>query len=718
MSVNKPVKMLHPLTKLFLLLTIVFLSYSLITVIIFKHRVVDISTHYTMPDVDTDAGLWYQWYLSYIQKNGLVYDMMNFESYPVGYDISFTPSKNLIYSTHVFILNNIIGYSWQNLILINNISSLVVYPLAALGAFILSYYITRNKLGSFISGLVYGFCFYAIFMGRGAMSINHIELIPFYLLSLIYYLDNRRISSLVVSVFVFGIMFRVDAYYAFWSGLFSTVFVFLYKTDTPINTLKSALRYYIPLFTVLLLMNLEFLISQLPIMLNKQTLIQMGRNSNPRGELTGLQYYLSLPLYPINRLKEHLGPISFFMTLPLYGAAILLYARKKRLYLILLACFLFSVVLSSFVPGFYQINLLYFKYFGMFRGVGRLAMFAALFLALLSGIGISELVKTTFYLRLPKIKLLAFPLAGLIILISNLNNDVTWYRLTDISKIQKLYDPIVRDRSIIAIASYPMNLGSGNVGFPQPYELIGQIIHGKPLAAGLSRFATNEQRELQSQIKDINNPKTIDALAKYGINTVLIRNKLLADSLIVNSNLKADPRLRFVGNYSAPTDEKNGKTNNDKSRDISLYQLKEPLLNSQNKPILYLTNPKTMLTFEKISASKYTITINDLDDSDILVLNLPYSEKWKLFEGDLSKASDLGFFIRKPVLVDKQSIYQNYANGWRLDEFKDKTDIKLTLFFKPRSVIYLDKVLAFSTTFVLCVLYFIYKLKERRGKNN
>jgi hypothetical protein len=697
---------------------VVFAVYSACTVVIFRHRVSEIATHYTMPDVDTDGGLWYQWYLSYIKKNDLVYDVTNLEGFPLGYDVSIAPIKNLIYSFHVFLLTTTVGYNWKNLIVVNNVSSLLVYPIAAFGVFTLVYYLTKRRLGSFFAGLVYGFSFYAVFMGRGIMSINHIEFIPFYLLSLIHYLNNKKVSSLILSVFVYGLMFRADAYYAFWSGLFSVAFVFLYKPSPFGKTVKNALGYYIPLFLVLFLMNSEFLVSQLPIMFNKQSLIQTGRNSNPKDELTSLLFYLSLPIYSINRLKDYLGPLSFFMNLPLWGSIVLLYFKRNRLYLLVFSCFLASVILSSYVPGFYQINLFYFRYFGMFRGVGRLAIFASLFLAILFGIGINELTKTTFYSRIPKIKNVGLLLLALVIILSNLNNDATWYRLTDMSKIQRLYEPLLHNNNITAIASYPMTLGAGDVGFPQSYELVGQLVHNKPLVAGLSQFSTIEQREFQNQIRDISNPITINALAKYGINTILIRNKLLNDSLVINSMLKSDPRVMFIGDYSVPFDEKKGKTNSDRSRDISLYQIKNVQTGVQNIPTLFVPKSTEKTTYKKINASKYIITINNVNGGDILVLNLPNSNKWELFEGDLSKTLDIAFLFKSPVLLDKHFSYQGLLNGWYLDGYKGKSNVKFTVFFKSQALIDFDQIVAYSTVIILIVLYILSKIKEEYEKSN
>ncbi|PIR43605.1 hypothetical protein COV24_02155, partial [candidate division WWE3 bacterium CG10_big_fil_rev_8_21_14_0_10_32_10] len=93
----------------------VFVIYIFLSYLVFHHRFNHIFTHYSLPDVDTDGGIWYQWYLHFIHANNLVYDVNIMEAYPFGYDIAFGPISNLVYSTQVFILN-IWGYSWSRLI--------------------------------------------------------------------------------------------------------------------------------------------------------------------------------------------------------------------------------------------------------------------------------------------------------------------------------------------------------------------------------------------------------------------------------------------------------------------------------------------------------------------------------------------------------------------------------------------------------------------------
>src|SRR2546423_9052955 len=114
--------------KSLLFIVFSFLIYVFITAIIFYHRFPNIFTQYGMPDVDTDGGLWYQWYLTYIHKHHLLYDITALAGYPLGYDISLSPANNLIYNIQVFFLEHIFGFSWSNLVLITNVSSLITYP--------------------------------------------------------------------------------------------------------------------------------------------------------------------------------------------------------------------------------------------------------------------------------------------------------------------------------------------------------------------------------------------------------------------------------------------------------------------------------------------------------------------------------------------------------------------------------------------------------------
>ena len=333
-----------------------------------------------MPDIDTDGGLWYQWYLHYIKTHQLVYDIANVAGYPLGYDISASPASNLVFSVQLFIMEHISGFSLKNLIFITNLSSLITYPLSAIGGYLLCYYFTRDKYSSFIAGLIFGFSFYHVYMGRGQMSINHIELIPFYFLSLFYFLDKKSSFSLILSALTFALLFMSDPYYAFFSGIFSVIFVLFYKKESFIEIIKTLFIYFIPVGIILILVNFNFVLSNL-YLFDKVAAIQTGRNSLPRNELTNILYYFTpISVGVLNKLP-FLGSFLYSLT---FSIAILgaIMSNKNRMITLSLACFLLSIVLSAYIPNLFWINELYFRYFSMFRGVGRIALLGYLFLGL------------------------------------------------------------------------------------------------------------------------------------------------------------------------------------------------------------------------------------------------------------------------------------------------------------------------------------------------
>ncbi len=286
----------------------IFLVYLLITVFIFRNKIPTFFTHYGMPDVDTDGGLWFQWYLTYINNRKLPYELLNIVGYPFGYDIAFSPVINLVYSIQSSVMSTL-GFSWKLLVPITNFSSLIVYPVSAMGAFCLTNYLTKEKLASFISGIVFGFSYYFIYMGRGQMSINHIELIPFYMLSLFYFLDNKKIYTLSLSAILFSILFKTDAYYAFFSGILSVLIVIFYKRENVKNVVKTFFIYYLLLFLVLIATNINFFYTNL-YLFNSVEILKTGRNSLPRNELLSLNtYFDTAPSSQISALMSNYSSI-------------------------------------------------------------------------------------------------------------------------------------------------------------------------------------------------------------------------------------------------------------------------------------------------------------------------------------------------------------------------------------------------------------------------
>lgn len=679
----------------------IFFVYVLLTLFIFRNKIPTLFSHYGMPDVDTDGGLWFQWYLTYIKSQGTPYDLLNIVGFPFGYDIAFSPITNLVYSIQAFIMSAI-GFSWKILVTITNISSLLVYPLSAIGAFFLSHYLTKDKLASFISGIVFGFSYYVIYMGRGQMSINHIELVPFYLLSLFYFLDNKKLYSLSLSVVLFSILFKTDAYYAFFSGILSVLIVIFYKQENIKKIIKTFFIYYLFLFLTLIVTNLNFFYTNL-YLFNSVEIVKTGRNSLPKNELLPLKtYFDTLPSswisFLLSRYSIFLGIIPILVSF--LGFFVV---NNKKVFSIAAICLFLCVVLTSYSPIFYWINILYFDYFGMFRGVSRMIMPAYLFIGIMSGMVISALYKNEKLKKIhPKLPVTIAVLFIISYISCSLVKDPTWYRKTDYSQIANLYQPIKDNNDINVIAAYPMRLGAGTYGFPQTYELLGQTIHNKKLASGVSPFSP-ELKSYNTKINNISDTNTIPNLTKYGIDTIIIYNNLMKDSETINASLSSDTRLSFVGHYQAEQDL-GYSSSLEGSKNISVYQINDVVNNNQNYlPLIYSTDTEAKVEYVKVSPYKYLVTIIGKNQDENIIFNYPYSDKWQIIEGDFSKTPDCLIKNENPDIQNTHFRHTEFANGWSIkNQYPGKT-IVITLLFKPHGQYELSDLIGYFAFFVLGV---------------
>jgi len=705
---------------------LILLFYSVVTLIIFNNRLPHIFTQYGMPDIDTDGGLWYQWYKIFTSQHKILPDISNVIAYPFGFDYSFLPFSNLIYSIQIFVLEHIVGFSWSNLVFVTNVSSLITYPLSAMGAAFLAFYLTKNKKASFLAGLIFSFSFYHVHMARGEMSINHIEIIPFYFLSLFYFLDKKTKLSLLISTFIFGILFNADAYYAFFSGILSLPIVFVYQKGKLAEKILTSARYYIVLFLVLILTNLNFIIPNL-YLFDKTQAVLTGRNSIPKNELLNILFYFSPQPLSFASKIPFLGDL-FYIVVPLISLSVLLFLKKNRLYVSLLIAFLIGVVLSSYIEILYWINILYFQYFGIFRGVARIILPTYLFLGLLFAISFSFYEKTKKYRSLnPKLKIFIFLLLIFIILLTSLNIDPTWTRRADFSKIAKLYQPIKENNNINVIASYPMTTNGQPHGCPQGYLELGQIIHQKSFACGASPFSINAQNYYRN-IGNIADSKLIDKLTRYNVDTILIYNRLQLDAGEKVNDFKHDDRLIFLGRFQQPYDEGYVSVG-DRSRDISVFQIKKVVENNRKpKPLIY-SSENSIITYSKVSAYKYLITVKKLSASTSIIFDQPFSKKWKIYPGDQVNENPLAFLFKKPVLETNHGVYKEYANSWNMDAIfiesnfpknsyilnKDGSiDMTLTLYFVPYSLQFFGN-LIFDLSFLFLVLCLVFHFRSKIG---
>lgn len=535
----------------------VFVFYTMITISIFFHRFVAILSGYGLSDVDTDGALWYYWAFNIVQRTHESFGgTISLIGYPFGYDVGYIPFASLSYTVITTILS-LIGGSLENIVLLSNSMSLFSYPLMGVCMYYLIHYLTRNHITSIVSSMIASFSYYFILMGRGALSNNHIYWIPIVLLLFYKSIDTRKYSWILASAISIGLIWSVNPYWAFFSFLFLAIlFIWEIVSTRTIYTyfqqIVFTLKYAVTSGIAFVMINYQFFINYFSTADKFSTDRPISGN-----ELLTLDWYFTPPQHSLLYGAGE-GDVFVGITATLCAIGSLFILRNTPHYsrfLSIFLCFLIAIMISSNVPGFNIVNTLYFEYFGIFRSVSRMNILVSVFLAIIVGYGLSHGVD--FLLKGRQQHTLSIPKAiiyggvsviGIVCILESINTDSSWQKISYIEPIQKTYAELAQDTTITAIAPYPMALSNGSSGFPYNFQLIGQIVHQKPIVSGLDPF--NEEAKLfYESISNIENPETIDILKRHGVNTIIIHRNLFVNAQEIIDSLNADSRVMYKGEY-------------------------------------------------------------------------------------------------------------------------------------------------------------------------
>jgi hypothetical protein len=298
------------------------------------------------------------------------------------------------------------------------------------------------------------------------------------------------------------------------------------------------------------------------------------------------------------------------------------------------------------------------------------------------------------------------------IVLEGLPKDPTFFRLTDFSKIEALYQPIKNNQNIKIIAAYPMTLSNGESGFLPNFQLVGQIIHEKTLAGGVDPFTLNATK-IQKAITDIADKKTIDALTEFGVDTIIIHDKLLSSKDIL-VQLKADERLIYVGQYVVDVDKPIlYLSTNDTSRTISVFQIKKVIEAANQKDGLYADDGQVLI--HSTNGYKIRFTVSNLLAETDLYFTQPYSSDWKLYP---QKSGfdfwGLAYLFEKPIFDETHRLIGKHGNKWTVSA-ENAGEIKLTLCFKKQLCYNMGKFISFFV-FASCCLFVFVNIEKRRNK--
>jgi hypothetical protein len=674
--------------RLYLLL---FLLYSLITVLIFNHRVINISTHYGMSGVDTDGTFWYQWISNHAKVSNVYIDFNDYLSFPYGYDVSYIPFSSVIYDIQIALVG-FLGNTLRNIVFVSNISMLLAYPLSAVAMWALSMYFTKNRFASFVSGLVFSFSYYHILMGRGSLSTNHFYFMPLYFLSLFYYLDHKTLARFTISAAMLAITFWANAYWAFFCGLLSLPIFFMYKRPSFKMGLRNLFVYFIPTVIIVVFLNMNFFFQQSYNFINS-TRLDAGRVTNSTKELTSILEIVSPGAHSFFYKYIPTGEGFFlgYLALVLGFSGLFYVKRHKELYYMLLVLFIISVTLQVNTPIGGTLNELYFTLFGFFRAVSRFTALSSMFLGLMIAVCLNELPTLVNKGTLTRFIIL-FGIS-IVILLENLNVDPTWKRLTPILPLEAHYSVVKGDPKIESLVGYPANLSNGKSGFPPNQQLLAQIVHNKKIVGGASPFQ-KEVLDYSRSIGELSNPNIVTVLEKHNVDALMVSYSFVDPQ--VTNNLRQNKRLTYAGRFEYEAN---------RSYSYDLYYININYYSDNVESNLQLTKTLIEEVYYQGSSGKSLKKVT---------YNYPYSNDIVLYRKTFSDWVPQFFYLFKsPESILSHNRNSDYNNEWILPVYLESS-VQYTPLYRPYLI---QQFGLFLRSFVLLLLMFFYVIDLRKEKS-
>jgi hypothetical protein len=204
----------HSIARSVLEFSAVFALYSGLTAIFFLQLLPFLHSSLIGPPEDNMQDFWNTWYTAVADRGGSFF-YTNLIKFPEGtslYYHSFAyPKVFAIWSiTHVFATKT------STLILLQNISILVSFPLAGVGAFYLVKHFISTTGGALLGGMIYAFNPSHIAHALHHVHVSSIEFIPFFVLSYLLAARNRDVFWLALAIGFYCLNALSCWYYLFY----------------------------------------------------------------------------------------------------------------------------------------------------------------------------------------------------------------------------------------------------------------------------------------------------------------------------------------------------------------------------------------------------------------------------------------------------------------------------------------------------------------------
>ncbi|MFC1753749.1 hypothetical protein ACFL96_10220 [Thermoproteota archaeon] len=483
-------------------------------------------------------------------------------SAPWGTDFSHVPYGFLwmvIYRWFPIITNELFAY---NFVLLSS------FVLSGFFMYLLAYFITKNHLASFISGLIYSFCPYHFQRSWEHFSLAQIQWIPLYLLALFKLQKDFNWKSILLFVVASSFILQMEINYVLIVGIctfFYFVFIFLRNVSLNLLSHKRNVHSFVNELSVEIKSFFKFFLSGIVVILINFTFIwsvvralfispeasaatadlgqrsfhylfsQSARflnyiipsSSNPF--LGGLARSLEGSIFygrsPIEQTL-YLGWIPIILSFVAWktksktlGSSD---SKQKIPFFVGLFGFLaISGFLFSLPPTFgfgsfkiYSPSFFMYKFLPMFRAYARFGLLVICSISVLAGVGFHFFCK-----RFKSNRVVAFFSIVIISIILFEFNNVPPVRITDLSNPPQVYAWLAEQEGDFIVAEYPLGDPSPGETYVELDYLLYQRYHRKRLLNGV--LPDTQAHSIVQQvfkIADRNTPKILRSLeVRYAI---------------------------------------------------------------------------------------------------------------------------------------------------------------------------------------------------------
>lgn len=171
---------------------------------------------------DLLEALWYAWWVKYAWQNDLSPQFVPIVAAPFGIDLSKDITKNisLSFANYPLLVLTVLADE----IFAYNFIMLFTFPLAGMAMYLMTYYFTRHKWGSFFAGLAFAFCPYH-FAHASHITLANIQWIPLYVLFLFKLHNERTYANALLCGLFFALTFLSDTYYGYFMLVLTAAFI-------------------------------------------------------------------------------------------------------------------------------------------------------------------------------------------------------------------------------------------------------------------------------------------------------------------------------------------------------------------------------------------------------------------------------------------------------------------------------------------------------------